>query len=131
MPDFLMLAMLVGLGMLIWDCIEVGRNDAANLVNAVFGARVMGRRVAVLIAGIAVACNELGLLRPGAMGVVKNIRRSCRIQFVRITGRSNQRGVTIKRYNITESISAGSVTGDKFCLFTPCLTSASVDIHRT
>ncbi|NQT37147.1 MAG: inorganic phosphate transporter [Planctomycetes bacterium] len=54
MPDFLLLAMLVGLGMLIWDCIEVGRNDAANLVNAVFGSRVMNRRAAVIIAGIAV-----------------------------------------------------------------------------
>jgi phosphate/sulfate permease len=40
--------------MLIWDCVEVGRNDAANLVNAVFGARVMRRRMAVMIAGAAV-----------------------------------------------------------------------------
>ena len=31
MPEFIMLAMLVGLGMLIWDCVEVGRNDAALL----------------------------------------------------------------------------------------------------
>jgi phosphate/sulfate permease len=54
MPDFLMLAALVGLGMLVWDCVEVGRNDAANLVNAIFGARVMPRRTAVIIAGTAV-----------------------------------------------------------------------------
>ncbi|MBN1589552.1 MAG: inorganic phosphate transporter [Pirellulales bacterium] len=54
MPHFVTLAMFVGLGMLVWDCIEVGRNDAANLVNAVFGARVMRRRVAVMIAGAAV-----------------------------------------------------------------------------
>ena len=54
MPDFLTLAALVGLAMLIWDCVEVGRNDAANLVNAVFGARVMRRRTAVMIAGAAV-----------------------------------------------------------------------------
>lgn len=54
MPDFLVVAAFVGLGMLIWDCIEVGRNDAANLVNAVFGARVMRRRVAVAIAAAAV-----------------------------------------------------------------------------
>jgi len=40
--------------MMIWDCIEVGRNDAANLVNAVFGARVMQRRTAVWVAGAAV-----------------------------------------------------------------------------
>ena len=54
MPDFVMLAALVGLAFLVIDCVEVGRNDAANLVNAVFGARVMSRRTAVLIAGIAV-----------------------------------------------------------------------------
>lgn len=54
MLDFILIAAFIGLGMLIWDCIEVGRNDAANLVNAVFGARVMRRRVAVAIAGVAV-----------------------------------------------------------------------------
>jgi phosphate/sulfate permease len=37
--------------MLIWDCVEVGKNDATNLVNAVFGSRVMSRRLAVLVAG--------------------------------------------------------------------------------
>ncbi len=40
--------------MLIWNTVEVGRNDAANLVNAVFGARVLRRRPAVLFAGLAV-----------------------------------------------------------------------------
>ena len=40
--------------MLIWDCLEVGRNDAANLVNAVFGARVLSRHKAVMIAAVAV-----------------------------------------------------------------------------
>ena len=40
MLDFITIAAIVGLEMLIWDCIEVGRNDAANLVNAVFDARV-------------------------------------------------------------------------------------------
>jgi len=54
MFDFILIAAFIGLGMLIWDCIEVGRNDAANLVNAVFGARVMRRRVAVAIAATAV-----------------------------------------------------------------------------
>jgi len=54
MPDFLAMAAFIGLGMLVWDCIEVGRNDAANLVNAVFGARVLSRRRAVVIAGMAV-----------------------------------------------------------------------------
>jgi phosphate/sulfate permease len=54
MPVFVAMAAIVGLGMLIWDCVEVGRNDAANLVNAVFGSRVMSRRTAVMIAGTAV-----------------------------------------------------------------------------
>ena len=40
--------------LLVWNTIEVGRNDAANLVNAVFGAGVMRRRPAVLLAGAAV-----------------------------------------------------------------------------
>lgn len=39
--------------MLIWDTVEVGRNDAANLVNAVYGSRLMTRQRAVRIAGIA------------------------------------------------------------------------------
>lgn len=54
MPDFLTVALIIGLGMLILDCFEVGRNDAANLVNAVFGARVLTRQRAVILAGIAV-----------------------------------------------------------------------------
>ncbi len=52
--SFLLVIVVIGIIMLIWDCVEVGRNDAANLVNAVFGARVMARNTAVLIAGIAV-----------------------------------------------------------------------------
>lgn len=44
----------VGLGLLIWDCVEVGRNDAANIVNTVFGARILPRRLAVVLAGVAV-----------------------------------------------------------------------------
>ncbi len=54
MLDFITIAAFIGLAMLAWDCIEVGRNDAANLVNAVFGARVMRRRVAVALAATAV-----------------------------------------------------------------------------
>ncbi len=51
-----LIAFATGLGLilLIWDSIEVGRNDAANLVNAVFGARVMKRKKAVWLAGLAV-----------------------------------------------------------------------------
>jgi phosphate/sulfate permease len=52
--DSIAIAAIFGLGMLIWACVEVGRNDAANLINAVFGARVMRRRTAVWIAGLAV-----------------------------------------------------------------------------
>ncbi len=51
---FLIGAGAVAVGMLLWDTIEVGRNDAANLVNAVFGARVLTRRTAVYLAGVAV-----------------------------------------------------------------------------
>jgi phosphate/sulfate permease len=54
MPEFTTLLMAVALGMLAWDCIEVGKNDAANLINGVFGARVMTRRAAVWLAGAAV-----------------------------------------------------------------------------
>ena len=51
---FLLVIVVIGLIMLIWDCIEVGRNDAANLVNAVFGSRVLTRNTAVMVAGVAV-----------------------------------------------------------------------------
>lgn len=51
---FLYIASGVCLLMLVWLTIEVGRNDATNIVNAVFGARVLRRKRAVQIAGIAV-----------------------------------------------------------------------------
>ncbi len=51
---FVFSAGLIAIAMLVWHTIEVGRNDAANIVNAVFGARVMRRRTAVRIAGLAV-----------------------------------------------------------------------------
>lgn len=54
MPDFTTLLMVAAVGMLAWDCIEVGKNDAANLINGVFGARVMTHRTAVWLAGVAV-----------------------------------------------------------------------------
>lgn len=50
--DFIATCAIVAVGMLIWDCIEVGKNDATNLVNAVFGSRVLPRKRAVLLAGI-------------------------------------------------------------------------------
>ncbi|MFQ5491984.1 MAG: inorganic phosphate transporter [Phycisphaerae bacterium] len=46
--------LILGVGMLLWDTIEVGRNDAVNLTNAVFGARILGRRTILLIAGVGV-----------------------------------------------------------------------------
>ncbi len=52
--DFLTIVAFLGLGLLVWDCLEVGRNDAANIVNAVFGSRILRRRTAVWLAGLAV-----------------------------------------------------------------------------
>ncbi|MGQ9822965.1 MAG: inorganic phosphate transporter [Thermogutta sp.] len=52
--DLVTVLAFVGLALLAWDCIEVGRNDAANIVNAVFGARILPRRLAVALAGVAV-----------------------------------------------------------------------------
>lgn len=40
--------------MLIWDTVEVGRNDGANLVNGVIGARILTRQWAIPLAGICV-----------------------------------------------------------------------------
>lgn len=54
MEWFITICAFLGLAMLAWDCIEVGRNDAANIVNAVFGSRILRRRMAVLVAGVAV-----------------------------------------------------------------------------
>lgn len=54
LEPFLACIALVALGMLMWDTIEVGRNDATNLINAVFGARVLTARKAVLIAAVGV-----------------------------------------------------------------------------
>jgi phosphate/sulfate permease len=54
MNPFLWGALAIAFLMLIWDTVEVGRNDAANLVNAVFGARILTRRTAVWLAGLGV-----------------------------------------------------------------------------
>jgi len=53
-PDtaFLWAALLLAVAMLAWDTVEVGRNDAANLVNAAYGARILTRERAVVLAGI-------------------------------------------------------------------------------
>ena len=54
MESFILAAVVFGILMLILDSFEVGRNDAANITNAVFGARVMSRKRAALVAGVAV-----------------------------------------------------------------------------
>ena len=61
---------VVAVAMLLWDTIEVGRNDAANLVNAVFGARVMTRRNAVYLAGLAVVLGAAA-----SSGVIETARK--------------------------------------------------------
>ncbi len=47
-------AAVLAVVMLLWDTIEVGRNDAANIINSVFGARIMTREWAIRIAAIGV-----------------------------------------------------------------------------
>jgi phosphate/sulfate permease len=54
MDSFITIMAFAGLALLVWNCAEVGRNDAANLLNAVFGARILTRGVAVALATIAV-----------------------------------------------------------------------------
>ena len=72
MPDFSTVLMAVALAMLAWDCVEVGKNDAANLVNGVFGARLLSRRAAVWIAGAAVllgACFASPVMETARKGI--------------------------------------------------------------
>ena len=82
LEPFLLVCLILAAAMLIWNTVEVGRNDAANLVNAVFGARVLRRRSAVLLAGLAVVCGSIlssdvmdtarkGIFDPTAMGTLK------------------------------------------------------------
>ncbi len=69
---FMYVAGTIAVAMLIWDTIEVGRNDAANIVNAVFGARVLRRRTAVYIAGAAVilgACASSPVMETARKGI--------------------------------------------------------------
>jgi phosphate/sulfate permease len=54
LSPFMTSALILAIVMLLWDTIEVGRNDAANIVNSVFGARILTRRAAIFIAGIGV-----------------------------------------------------------------------------
>lgn len=54
LENYLFFSTVIAVGLMVWDTIEVGRNDATNVINAVFGARVLSRKKAVAIAGIAV-----------------------------------------------------------------------------
>jgi phosphate/sulfate permease len=78
----LWIALVIAVGMLLWDTIEVGRNDAANIVNAVFGARVLTRRTAAYVAGLGVILGAAssspvmetarkGIFDPGALQIEK------------------------------------------------------------
>ncbi len=64
--------LIFALAMLIWDSVEVGRNDGANLVNAVYGARLMTRQRAVRVAGIATIIGALlssGVIETARKGI--------------------------------------------------------------
>ncbi len=72
-PDltpFLIVALIVSIGLLLWDTVEVGRNDAANLVNAVFGSRVLTRRAAAWVAAVGVVRGA-----PASRGVIETARK--------------------------------------------------------
>ena len=79
---FQVVCLVLALVLLLWDTIEVGRNDAANLVNAVLGARVLSRRTALLVAGAAVVLGAVlssdvmdtarkGIFAPPALGALR------------------------------------------------------------
>lgn len=59
LESFSAVCLILAIVLLLWDTIEVGRNDAANLVNAVFGARVLRRKTAIIITGIAVVAGAV------------------------------------------------------------------------
>ncbi len=82
LAPFHLACLAVAVSMLIWDTIEVGRNDAANLTNAVLGARVLPRRTAIIIAGLAVILGAVlssdvvdtarkGIFDPTGMGTLE------------------------------------------------------------
>ncbi len=72
LTQFIPFAAMFATVMLIWNTVEVGRNDAANIVNAVFGARVLKRKTAVRLAGIAVivgACASSPVMETARKGI--------------------------------------------------------------
>ena len=62
-------SLVLAAAMLVWNTVEVGRNDAANLVNAVFGARILDRKMAVRVAGIGVVLGAVA-----SSGVIETVR---------------------------------------------------------
>jgi phosphate/sulfate permease len=84
LSSFQLACLILAIGMLAWDTVEVGRNDAANLVNAVFGARVLTRRTAIYVAGAAVVLGAMlssdvidtarkGIFDPTGVGTLKAV----------------------------------------------------------
>lgn len=72
MTVFLWAAFLIAIVMLVWDTVEVGRNDAANLVNEAYGARILTRERAVWVAGVGVvagACLSSGVVDTARKGI--------------------------------------------------------------
>ena len=87
LSTFQLACLVLAVGMLIWDTVEVGRNDATNLVNAVFGARVLRRQTAVVVAGLAVVVGAVlssdvidtarkGIFDPTGLGVLDDALRA-------------------------------------------------------
>ena len=54
LSPFLWFSLIFAIVMLLWDTIEVGKNDATNIVNSVFGSRILNRKWALWIAGAGV-----------------------------------------------------------------------------
>ncbi len=52
--SFAYACLALGVVMLLWDAVEVGRNDAVNLTNAVYGARIMARKYILMITALGV-----------------------------------------------------------------------------
>ena len=84
LPSFQVVCLALAVIMLVVNTIEVGRNDAANLVNAVYGSRVMRRRPAVLLAGVAVVLGAVmssdvidtarkGIFNPAELGAAGGV----------------------------------------------------------
>ncbi len=83
--DLLTILAFLGLGFLVWDCIEVGRNDAANIVNAVFGARILRRRTAVGVAGVFVilgATLSTPVMETARQGIFEPAAMSLRVALI-------------------------------------------------